>query len=119
MVRATTYKSSSGQDGKLPYRARILLPIRYTRTEAEMNQAQTASQLQSGHRKGQVVTAGFLGVDTDSPGLYDEMCDVQLGLIVADALFPVLKRSWLAEDATLRRSKQGPTTDAPRLPPPT
>ena len=104
------YRSSSQkQHGQLPYKSRILLPIRYVRTASEMTQGQSDSQLKSGPRRGKVVTAGFLGVDTNSPGVYDEACDVELGLMVADVLFPVLKRSWIAEELMQRGKTEAPT----------
>jgi hypothetical protein len=87
-------------DKKLPYRARIVFPIRYVRTEREMAPNIDANTKEEGRKsvmKAKIVTAGFLGVDTKSPNAYEEAGDVELGLAIADALFPILKRSWVIQ----------------------
>jgi hypothetical protein len=76
-------------DGKLSYKACIVLPIRYTRTEDEVGDSASESK---------VLTLGFLAVDTNCVDAYDELYDIELGGIVADALFPVLWRSEIAKD---------------------
>lgn len=88
------YHTTQYPDGKLPHRARIVLPIQYVRTDLEMRAAPSQPK---------ILTLGFLSVNANATNVYREPYDVELGLAIADALFSVLKRAELAHDL-LRRS---------------
>ena len=96
------YKNSSKgrypKNQELPYKAHITLPIRSPKTYA----ADTSNQEED------VSTLGFLGIDTDTPDRYREPRDVELGMIIANALYVVLKRSWDAAQEAKRRNSGAP-----------
>ena len=91
------YHSTGYPNGKLPYKARIVLPIRYVLTDREMH-----SPVSSESR---IIMVGFLSVNANEIDVYREPYDVELGLAIADALFSVLKRAKIADMA--RRNKKG------------
>lgn len=92
------YKNSSKDrypNKELPYKACITVPIR-----APKDQTDGSSDSEQDFS-----TLGFLGVDTNTPNRYGEPRDIELGRIVADMLYVVLKRSW--EAAWAKRKKDG------------
>lgn len=78
------YKSSKDvSDWPLDYRSTIVWPIRYVYEREEIDEsANTGTTDQDLY--------GFLTIDSNARGAFDERFDSQLGASIADALFPIL-----------------------------
>lgn len=81
----------------LPYVSSLVLPIRLAKDA-------------SGTGATRIRVFGFLAVDSAARGAYRERFDVEMGAIVADALFPLLELwNYVEAESRIARSKNGST----------
>lgn len=84
----TSMKKHNGFRGKkwtLPYKSTIVWPIRYVYDEFETGNGNDTNENDTNED-----LYGFLTVDSSSMNAFIERYDVQMGALLADALFPVL-----------------------------
>ncbi len=83
-------KSSNDGRWSLPYVSSLVLPIRYIEEES----------CDASRKDTRITILGFLAIDSQARGAYTERYDVEMGAIIADALYSVLSRWIKLEEAS-------------------